>query len=68
MDSQLIVVYAIIALAAAFLVVREVRSWLGSAGGCNGGCGCAKAVELPRNGRVPLRLIEPARTKKTESA
>lgn len=45
LDPQLIAVTLIIAVAAAYVLRRTIRTWAGTKkGSCGGGCGCARAI------------------------
>lgn len=46
MDPQLIAVALIITAAAAYVLRRTIRTWVGTKkGSCGGGCGCARVAE-----------------------
>ena len=55
MEPQLIAVALIIVAAAAYVLRRVIRTWVGTKkGSCGGGCGCARTVDrsIPERGDV----------------
>jgi hypothetical protein len=57
MDWQMIVALAVVTIAAAFILVRVLRSWRGTKSACGGSCGCAKPAEAQPKLIAPDQLV-----------
>jgi hypothetical protein len=58
-DVQLIIVLALIALAAAYVLRASFKTWFGTKAGCGSGCGkcAAQPPASPQKGRIELPQI-----------
>jgi FeoB-associated Cys-rich membrane protein len=50
---QWLVVLTCVLLAAAYIARAAWRTWHPKAGGCGGGCGCAKPADAPKVTLIP---------------
>jgi hypothetical protein len=58
MDPQLLLVFGVIGLAAAFVARAAYRAWAAPGTGCSTGCGkCATPVAEPEGRRVTLQQV-----------
>jgi hypothetical protein len=58
MDPQLLLVFGVIGLAAAFVTRAAYRAWAAPGTGCSTGCGkCAAPATEPEDRRVSLRQV-----------
>ena len=61
METQLVIVCALVALAVLYLLRSTWQTWFGATkSGCGSGCGsCSskKSDEENRNGRIPLQQV-----------